>query len=116
MEESQLLLLAVATALAGLGTLYYASASFEPEFVGLGGLDESYMGSLIHVSGKVVEVREYNKSMAFFLEQNGSAVQIYLFFKVPVEINQSVEVYGEVQEYNGGLEVVPAKPEDILFK
>jgi hypothetical protein len=116
MEDSHLLALAVATALAGLGVLYFAAAGFEPEVVGVAELDEGYMGRMVHIEGVVSRVKEYNKSMAFFLEQNGSEVQVYMFFKLPVEVNQSVGVYGEVQEYNGELEVVPARVEDIVFK
>lgn len=114
MEDSTLLCIALFTSLAGLGLLWFVAAGFEPEVVALDELSDEYLGRVVTVHGSVGGIKEYDTAMVVSFDE--SEVVLFGFKHVlgHVAVGDNITITGEVEEYNGVLEIVPGSVEDVV--
>lgn len=100
MEEKTLLFLAIITALAGMNILFiiYLTSEF-PEVAFL----ENNFGRDVLISGEVVSVN--SQGSITFLEVR-RVVPVVYFNNISVEEGTRVTITGEVDEYNGNIQLV----------
>ncbi|MFH1424579.1 MAG: hypothetical protein ABIG20_02730 [archaeon] len=116
MEDSTLLGIALFTSLAGLALLWFVSASFEPEVVSLDALSDEQIGQVVTINGIVSERRDYEKAAVLMLEDSEVVVFGMNHILAGAQAGDNITVSGEIKEYNGELEILPGKPEDVIIE
>jgi len=118
----RLLYVALVLSVAGLVLLVFVSHYVEPPYIKVGGLDSGMLEKNVHLKGVVSGVHEFKGgSLLMNLSEDGSTVDVYLPYSVSVGLNKSsvdgskVDVTGVIQLYQGRLEVVVSKSEDLVI-
>jgi len=105
MKEKTLLKIAIISALAGILILYLISDNIEVSKSSIGKIENEDIGSDVKVKGVVKDVFNGEKISIITITQP-EEMKIILFENVSVSEGDYIEVIGEIDEYNGELEVI----------
>lgn len=121
MNEKTLARLSLLCTLTGLAAVYGASLSARPRVTSISSIDNGFVGVRSTVSGKVIDYREHKDGHLFLKlqDQSGGVISVAVFSRTrsqlgdSIELQDTVEVTGEVQLYQGEFEVVPDEAKDL---
>lgn len=116
MEGSKPLLLASA-ALIGIFLLSLVSDHLGIGLTDFGEIDSNGANEVVHVRGRVSEVKKYDNSVKMLLEDDKErTLTVFVYgFKEKVKAGMCADVIGEVKTHEGALEVVPKNAEDVIL-
>ncbi|TDA32738.1 MAG: hypothetical protein DSO02_04840 [Hadesarchaea archaeon] len=110
-------------AIMGLLLIYLGLRLSEPERLEVSSLTKERLGSMVLLSGRVMDLNEHPDGHLFLkVGEENCTVSVPLFagvrkrMEMGIELLDWVEVRGRVKEWKGELEVVPSRPEDIRIK
>ncbi len=101
-KRQYLLLAAAVGCIAGL---YLASTASGPASISLARLAE-HEGEEVQVTGLVVHVEHYDTAVSFVLRNGSVSTTVFSPDGAPVRLGDRVQVTGEVQRYEGMLEIL----------
>ena len=110
MKETTLLKIALACSLLGLVILYFISAKIDVKDYKPSQLNEN-IGDDVKLIGTITKISK-NDNVAFLEVNYQSPVIVVLFTddkNLSLKVNDSIEVFGEVQEYKGKNEIIAQK-------
>lgn len=126
MEEKFVLLACFICSVTGLILIYFSSKNFEPYEIELSEISPELIGRAVRSKGKIVYKKIHPSGHLFLtLEEKGSRIQVPIFSGLMSRINENgieeedfslgriLEVSGVVDEYQGQLQIIPRKIEDI---
>lgn len=105
MKEKTLLKIAIICALAGIFILYLISDNITIDESSIGKIEEEQIGNDVKVKGVVKDVFNGERISIITITQP-EEMKIILYENVTVEEGDYIEVIGEIDEYNGELEVI----------
>jgi len=110
MDDSTLLKLALSFSVIGIIALYFFSEVIELEELPIENIDMNMIGDEIKIKGIVSNVRDFEKILIIDIKdmKTNNIIPVLLFKDGNIEIksNSEVSVIGEVQEYNGKVELI----------
>lgn len=123
MEDKELRNLSVLLSIFGIVLLYFVANNLEPEVVQISDIEYKDVGKTVKITGEITS-RQDSKGHIFLKVSDGTSEMFVPLFenlvkKLSVEEKEGlvkdreIEVVGEVQEYNGKLEIIPRRAEDI---
>ncbi|MBN2251951.1 MAG: hypothetical protein JW724_07755 [Candidatus Altiarchaeota archaeon] len=113
--SDKIVYVALGISLIGLLLLTYASEVMRPPLSSIGDIDTNSIGKLLHVQGNVSRVHEFSGGSAVLTVSDGSReIDVYLDYYIAKSMPEAlkakeIEVVGEVDEYEGRLEIKPKK-------
>ena len=105
MKEKTLLKIAIISALAGIFILYLISDNIEISESSIGNIENEDIGSDVKVKGVVKDVFN-GESISIITITQPYDMKVILFENVSISEGDYIEVIGEIDEYNGELEVI----------
>jgi DNA/RNA endonuclease YhcR with UshA esterase domain len=120
MKEIFLVSLLLILSTAGLGIIYYAVSTIDPEYVKIGGIEGSMDGRLVIVDATVESVKSSSSGNIYVtISDDTGKITVPLLGKIAdgfreLEKGASVRVTGTVSDYKYGLEIMPRSEKDIL--
>ncbi len=105
MNEKTLLKIAIISALAGIFLLYLISDNISIDESSIGKIEEEDIGSDVKVKGRVEDVFN-GESISIITISQPSDIKIILFENVSLSEGDYIEVIGEIEEYEGEMEVI----------
>jgi len=94
-----------------------AAVNNEPFVIGIGEINEDYLGRLLKVKGEL----ESKKSVSYYLMDDlGNILRMYIqkktnIPKLSVEVGDTIEVVGILDKTSAGLRLLPRTQEDIVI-
>lgn len=119
MMSEKILYLALSISILGLILLIYASEALEPPLSSIEEITTNGLGKNVHVIGNVERVHEFEGGSALLtLGDNNTDIDVYLPYNTAKQIDlklldKRVDVIGEVQVYNGRLEIIVDNKDSI---
>ncbi|MEM3402042.1 MAG: OB-fold nucleic acid binding domain-containing protein [Candidatus Hadarchaeales archaeon] len=121
MDEHLMKRLSLLCSLVGITMVYVAEASARPRVTQISAIDNTFVGTEVAISGKVVDIRESRDGHLFLKIQDdsGGIISVPIFSKTRSELGEAielldiVEVRGEITVYNGELEILPKSTKNI---
>lgn len=107
MKEQLLLKIALTCCLAGVGILFFISDNIEPDEKAISKINMENLGEDIKLKGYVSGITDLEK--VIFLEITmPEKITVVLFKKQNISIYEGsyVEILGEIDEYNGEMQVI----------
>lgn len=123
MDDKELRNLSVLISIFGVVLLYFVANNLEPEVVRISDIEYKDVGKTVKITGKITS--RYDSKGHIFLKVSDGTSEILvpvfenLVKRLSIEEKEGfvkgkgIEVVGEVQEYNGELEIIPRRTEDI---
>jgi DNA/RNA endonuclease YhcR with UshA esterase domain len=112
--------IALATSIAGLMILAVVHETLEPPYTAIEDLNAGFIGKNVHITGSVRQLHTFKGgSILITLCNTDSDVDVFLPYQTSSQItfkpaiNQSLDVIGTIESYNGRLEVVVEKQSSI---
>jgi len=120
MAKNRVTKLSLLSSLVGLATVYAVALSTSQRIVPIAKIDESFIGTRVTIAGQIVDIQSSNGHL-FLKVRDGSndIITVPIFSSLASKLTSAlglldhVEVRGSVSSYEGELEVVPSKPEDV---
>ena len=107
----------------GLGLLIIVSGFLEPAYVKVGDVDSGMLENSVRLKGVVAGVHAFKGgSLLLSVADGNSSVDVYLPYSVSSGLDKAsvngsaIDVVGVVELYNGKLEVVADKPENVRLR
>lgn len=103
----------------GLLIFTYASMLMEPPLSKIGALDSNSIGKQIHVQGKVSDIHKFKGgSITISLNDGSGDIDVFVSYYManstaPIAKGNIVEVIGELDEYQGKLEIKPKNADSM---
>lgn len=97
--------LLLAAAVISIAGLYLVSTASDPASISPASLPE-HEGEAVQVTGLVVHVERYNEAASFVLRDGSVSTRVFSPDGVAARLGDRVQVTGEVQRYEGTLEIV----------
>ncbi len=100
----------------GLLLLTYASLVLEPPLSSIGSIKTTSIGKSLHVRGEVLEAHAFKGgSMALTVGDGTGNISVYVDYSTSMAmpdlaVAKKVDVVGEVDQYQGSLEMKPQGP------
>ncbi len=128
MKETNLTFFCIIGLLVCLSMLYVVLNHVNYIHVNIGDLDRTFVGSAVNVSGVVTDVKTSNGHVFFDLEDRTGSVKIVLWEDTvkllgmknvnirEMKNGDEVNIIGDVQIYNGELEVIPIRENLKIIK
>lgn len=113
MEDSTLLIISIAGSLIGIILLYFGTIFVEPELVNAEEIDSEKVGEYVKVEGKVQNIREVEDNLLISLENTDLVIFVNKKFALEVYNGAFISVSGVVHEYNGKIEIIPNRPDEV---
>jgi len=121
--SDRLLYVAVLLSVFGLLLLVFISTFFDLPYVRVGDVDSRFLEKNVHLKGVVSGVHQFKGgSILLSVTQDNSTIDVYLPYSIASTLNKttvsgaSVDLIGVVQLYDGKVEVVVDKQEDLVLK
>jgi len=118
--EKRILKMCLICSILGLVTVYFASGHIGAPRLKISELEEGMIGSMVEISGTVVDLYEHQRGHLFvkLKDDSNAAITVPLFFEIRsgverIEILDLVDVKGEVSVYKGNLEIIPSSSRDV---
>lgn len=115
-----ILYLAFFTSIIGLLILAYVSETIEPPLSTISQLDSLNLGKNVRIAGSIIDIHTFDgDSILLKIADETAEVDVYLPYNVAKDAasrlkeNQRLQVIGEIQVYDGRLEVVLENPQDL---
>jgi len=105
MKENTLLKIAIICALIGIFVLYIISSNISIDESSIGRIEEEDIGSDVKVKGVVRDIYNGEKISIITITQP-EEMKIVLYDNVSLSEGDYIEVIGEIDEYNGEMEVI----------
>lgn len=113
--------LSLICSVAGIAVLYVGGALMRPTLTPIAEVDNDSVGLKVMVSGRVTDLYEHPDGHLFLKIEDGSGdtISVPIFSRTRSDLGEQVrmldrvQVVGEVELYNGTLEVVPGGAEDV---
>lgn len=105
MQEKTLLKIAIIGALVGIFLLYIISGRITLDETSISNIENEGIGSDVKIKGVVKEVFNAEKLSIITISQP-SDMNVLLFDNVSIAKGDYIEVIGEVEEYEGEMEVI----------
>jgi len=105
MQEKTLLKIAIISALAGIFLLYLVSDNITIDESSIGNIENEEIGRDVKVMGVVEDVFNGEKISIITISQP-SDMKVILYDNVSISEGDYIEVIGEIDEYNGEMEVI----------
>lgn len=112
--------IALCTSIFGLGLLTLASEFLEPPYSKIESINTGFIGKSVHLAGEVSGIHKFKGgSLLIKLSDGNNSVDIFLPYPVPSQINfepalnQSIDLIGVVEVYDGRLEVAVEKQSNV---
>ena len=105
MKEKTLLKVAIISALIGVFILYIVSENTTIDETSIGKIEEEQIGNDVKVKG-VVKSAFNGKKISIITITQPEEMKIVVYENVSVKEGDYIEVIGEIDEYNGELEVI----------
>lgn len=129
MEEKFVLLACFLCSLTGLILIYFSAKNSKPFEIELSEINPELIGRAVSTKGKIVHKKIHPSGHLFLtLEEKGSKLQVPIFSGLMSRMNENgiseedfslgriLEVSGVVDEYQGQLQIIPRKVEDIRLR
>jgi DNA/RNA endonuclease YhcR with UshA esterase domain len=117
--SDKVLYIALVVSVFGLLILAFASEVLEPPITRISGIGSGSVGKQVHVQGSVSKVTKFKGgSSLLVLSDKSGSITVYLDYSItkarPDVLKASViDVIGEIDEYEGSLEIKPSNPNSI---
>lgn len=117
--NDSILQLSLIVSVFGLFLFAYVSEVFEPPLSKTGSVNPLSLGRVLRVQGNVSDVHVFKGgSVVLSLDDGSGKVRVYLSYAVAeafpnISKVSRLEVVGEVDEYQGLLEIKPKKPNQV---
>jgi len=111
----KILYIALCISIVGLLILTYVSEILEPPISRIGDINTNSLGKNLHVRGNVSRIHEFKGgSIILTIRDNTGEVDVYLDYYIAKSMPEilkakEVDVIGELDEYEGRLEIIPKK-------
>ncbi len=129
MEEKFILLACFLCSFTGLFLTYFVAKSIEPFEIELSEINYEFIGRTVSTRGKIVYKKLHPSGHLFLsLEEKGLKIQVPIFSSLMKKIEENgikeedfwigriLEVKGVVDEYQGQLQIIPRKVEDLRLR
>jgi DNA/RNA endonuclease YhcR with UshA esterase domain len=121
MNQKQLTRLSIMGAIISLIAIYIFVSQLVPDCVKIGKLDRDYAGSSVNVTGKIKDMSMKDGNAFFTLADDTGEINVVLWkdfiegMKMQgkdtslLRENATISLVGEVEIYNGQLEIIPSR-------
>ncbi|MEM5875480.1 MAG: exodeoxyribonuclease VII large subunit [Candidatus Aenigmatarchaeota archaeon] len=115
------ILICLVLSLIGSISLFYLVKNKEIEKIPIEEIDNSYLGKTITTTGKVASIT-YSKGHIFLTLYDKKSINVAIFSNVAKFLEKypkkgdNLIITGVVSEYNGKLQIIPRKPQDVVIK
>ncbi len=129
MEEKFILLACSFCSLTGLILTYFAAKNIEPVEIEISQINHELIGRVVSTRGKIVYKKLHPAGHLFLsLEEKNSKIQVPIFSSLMNKMGENgieeedffigriLEVRGVVDEYQGQLQIIPRKVEDLRLR
>lgn len=116
MKREDFARLCLLVSIAGLGMMYAAGEFLEPERVGIGEVSESDVGETLVVEGTISGFYSTDSASFFTLEDDSGSVSVTDFDSRRFDNGERINVSGQVDLYQGDLQIVASEIERTQFE
>lgn len=129
MEEKLILIFCLICSLIGLSLIYFSAKNVEIVEVKLFEVTPEIVGRVVSTKGKIVYKRLHPSGHLFLtLEEGGTKIQIPIFSSLMSKLEENgiseenfsigkiLEIKGLVDEYQGKLQIIPRKVDDLRLE
>ena len=107
---NKLFYIALVTSVAGLLLLTYVADVLEPDIIEISKIDNDYLYKMVHVQGEIVDLKKFKGgSVLLKVDDKTGIIDVYLPYHVAKKVNvkegRGVDVIGEVDLWEGNLEI-----------
>ena len=109
MDDSTLLKIALSISLVGLTALYIITETTTVPLNNIAEIDMTDMGKDVSIQGRIVKVNDYEKTIVLAVEDTEKNVISVILFKdgkTSIQTGLNIIINGEVEEYNGQIELI----------
>ena len=101
----KLFYIALATSVAGLILLTYASNVLEPKIIEINEIDSNYLYKNVHVRGEIVDLRKFESgSILFAVEDKTGSIKVFIYYTDAEKLNTGNIEDGRIADVIGTLE------------
>jgi len=101
----KLFYIALATSVAGLILLTYASNVLEPKIIEINEIDSNYLYKNVHVRGEIVDLRKFESgSILFAVEDKTGSIKVFIYYTDAEKLNTGNIEEGRIADVIGTLE------------
>ncbi|ODS39927.1 hypothetical protein BEH94_03655 [Candidatus Altiarchaeales archaeon WOR_SM1_SCG] len=101
----KLFYIALATSIAGLILLTYASNVLEPKIIEISEIDSNYLYKNVHVRGEIVDLRKFESgSILFAVEDKTGSIKVFIYYTDAEKLNTGNIEEGRIADVIGTLE------------
>ena len=101
----KLFYIALATSVAGLILLTYASNVLEPKIIEISEIDSNYLYKNVHVRGEIVDLRKFESgSILFAVEDKTGSIKVFIYYTDAEKLNTGNIEEGRIADVIGTLE------------
>ena len=120
-SERQMLKTSAIGTVVGLVLLYFISVSIEVEAIGIGKIDNGFVGKFVNITGTAEGVKKSDSGMFFNLVNGEKKIKVVLWNNILEQLElkgvdtkditdgKKINLVGIVELYRGSLEVIPTK-------
>jgi len=120
-SENLMTKLSLLCSLTGIAALYVGAIQARPSLTPIARINEDYVGLNAVISGQVIDLHEHPDGHLFLKlkDESGGVISVPVFARTRSELGEHIElldnvqVLGQVELYNGELELVPDRAADI---
>lgn len=106
-DKKTLLSISILFSVIGILLIYYASTRFEPEVVKISDISKGMMGETVRIRGKVIEADHHKKTLFMRLKDPSGEINAVKFDCEEKNLeNKEIELLGEINLYEGDLEII----------
>lgn len=117
--SDKIIYVALGLSVFGLLLLTYASLVMEPPVSHIGGINANSIGKSLHIRGSVSDVHKFKGgSLVLTLDDGTGNISVYVNYATAKALpkvagSSQLDVVGEIDEYEGALEMKPQRSDSI---
>jgi len=112
--KENILHISLVISIIGLLILTYASTILKPPLSEIGNIKTNFLGKNVHIQGDIIKIHKFKGgSIILKVRDSTGEIDVYLRYSIAkskedvLDKNKKIDVIGEVELYEGRLEVVP---------
>ncbi|KXB06630.1 hypothetical protein AKJ51_03295 [candidate division MSBL1 archaeon SCGC-AAA382A20] len=121
LKNSKMIKLSLISSLTGMILLYAGAMQMRPKLTPISQVNKDFVGLKAKISGKVIDIQKHSNEHIFLKvkDQSGGVISIPLFKNLLSDLDKRIELLdriqatGRIKKYQGDLELIPEKANDI---
>ena len=113
MEQETLFKLSLAVSLAGIFLLLLLSNILEPKLININQINNKTLNKKVKIAGSIEKIQDKETFKILTLSDETGKIEVLCECQ-NLSVNQNIRVIGQIQEYNGNLQIQANKLSEIL--